>query len=103
MPVTTKAQLSAKSEDSANNVKPGMHESLAKLRNLLKAAIFSRAVSPLPAEPRFQTRSSELNSGGLAAAFPSCTAIYDYKSEKNLRLIFRSHSFQQNAKAHVVP
>jgi hypothetical protein len=69
MPVTTKAQLSAKSEDGANNVKLGMNESLAKLRNLPKAAIFSRAVSPLPAEPD-RTKVAGIGTGGLFS-FPS--------------------------------
>jgi hypothetical protein len=36
IPVTTKAQLSAKSEDSANNLKPEMHELISKIKNSAK-------------------------------------------------------------------
>ena len=50
MPVTTKAQLSAKSEDGANSLKPRMREFLTKLRNLLKPATFLMDLSLLSAE-----------------------------------------------------
>ncbi len=64
MPVTTKAQLSAETEDSANNVKRGMDEFLSKLGNLLKPATFLMGLLPLPAEPD-RTKAAGSRTGGL--------------------------------------
>ncbi len=73
MPVTTKAQLSAENEDSANNVKREYVNSLAKLRNLLKPATFRIGLSLLPAEPRLEEEA--IHTGGLKFF----AVVYSYK------------------------
>jgi hypothetical protein len=64
MPVTTKAQLDAESEDCVNSLKPQNTTSLAKLRNLLKASTFLLGLFLLPAEPD-RTKVAGSRSGGL--------------------------------------
>ena len=69
MPVTTKAQLSAETEASANNVNAEYVNSFVKLKNLLKPATFLTGLFLLPAEPD-RTKVAGIGSGGLFS-FPS--------------------------------
>jgi|ERR1700720_94734 len=103
MPVTTKAQRSAKGGESGNNVKPRMCEFLSKIKKSAKSGDNLNSLLFLPAEPD-RTKVAGITSGGLFS-LPSTVGngkqIKRFAESSSESLILpsrvRTHEIQQSS------